>query len=285
MSRGNRPKDVDHETAVRGALEDFDNKTYDTLLQAARAHGAPISTLYHRRRGRLDRVSAHNKLQALTMPEELALCEQVRQLCEQDDPPTHATLRDMAIAVLQARLARNPGAHQGPHNPGPIVAAQLVRRNWSMKFLKRHPDTATAILEAGERRRAANAARRHAGWHNNAETLPEVPSIDGDHRSRAQPVDSAPHNTTRSKMSQIRKAMEPIEALMVRNAFLEQENKVLREANRRGLRLTAANWAMYGLASGNTTEQASQAVREVERMLHEDQGSSAATGSNSQPWM
>lgn len=69
------------------------------LTQAAKAHLAPVATVYHRKKGRKTRSESHEKQQLLSRAEEEAVVKWIEILYKWGFPPRVDMVRKMAYEL------------------------------------------------------------------------------------------------------------------------------------------------------------------------------------------
>jgi hypothetical protein len=111
---------------IEDAVDDLKDKKFRSIRQAARAHDISHSKLAQRLRGRKPRVFTYSSLQRLNPTQEITLVRWLEDLQRQILPSNHATVRQIITYLL---------AENNDHKP--------LGKNWTTKFLKRHPQLAT----------------------------------------------------------------------------------------------------------------------------------------------
>ena len=111
---------------IDNALQDLQDKRYKSIRQAARAHDIDKSSLAHRLRGRKPRALTFSSQQRLTPAQEIVLVHWIEDLQHQILPSNHSTIRQIVIHILKENDDLKP-----------------LGKNWTTKFIKRHPQLAT----------------------------------------------------------------------------------------------------------------------------------------------
>jgi len=129
-----------YEERLQGAIRAIKSGEEPNVPAASEAFDVKRRTLYRRLAGTtVDRATAHEEQQRLTLPEEKAI---VKWCFTQDDlgfPPRLDMVKDMAIKLESKRTGKTPLA---------------LGKNWISRFLKRHPDLALKLSTRLERQRA-----------------------------------------------------------------------------------------------------------------------------------
>ena len=110
-------------------MSDFNSKKYTSIRAAAKANKVPEATLRSRLSGRKSRSISHQQQQHLSDVEEGVLCSWITQLTCTGFSPTPALVTEMAVEIQQGRK-------QFLNQPSP---GDLIGRNWTLRFQKRHP--------------------------------------------------------------------------------------------------------------------------------------------------
>jgi hypothetical protein len=103
--------------------------------RAAALYGVPQSTLSDRRAGTASRRDIHHGRSNLTLPEEEALLQRIKDLSFRGFAPSHSHVRSMANQLLAAR----GGTHVGV--------------NWVTRLIQRQPDVRSQLSRPRDYRR------------------------------------------------------------------------------------------------------------------------------------
>jgi hypothetical protein len=121
--------------------------------QAALAHGISTSTLARRAKGGLSRQEANEPNQFLTAGEEKALAKWITQMTAAGCPVRHILLREIALEVKKERAATVNDESEV------LVTYTPTGKEWTQRFLRRHPQLKTAIVHSIEASRLKDVNR------------------------------------------------------------------------------------------------------------------------------
>lgn len=118
---------IPHMDAATTALQSCNDAEKINITALARDHGIPMTTLWHRRRGRATRRERAGKQPYLTPSEEKALSNFLLQRSNHGSPMRIKYLPSLAFSIARQRSTM----HKAVKPPG---------RNWAQGFERRHPE-------------------------------------------------------------------------------------------------------------------------------------------------
>ncbi len=211
--------DERREAVIKRALEDLQAQKFGSVAEAAREYGLPTSTLYHRHKGRGNRVVSHAHSQLLTPEEENVLADWVREQDSQGCPPSVEQLEGKVISILELRNDPGTSLHVGV--------------NWTRTFLRRHPELRASHARALERHRQLKHSRSgtatDGNWHMEEPQHGSPLSILQREGSMESILGGESEITPGSPMP-IQKAPTASGDAMIRILLLERENEAVRQA-------------------------------------------------------
>lgn len=139
MTQKKRPKVADRETRKKQALEEWEKDRSQILKHIAYEYDVPYSSLNHLKQGRKTHKDAAEDQQLFSKVEEEELVNFCVQLIDWGHPPTVENLRTIATGCLQRK-----------HDD----LDKRVRKHWTKRFLKRHPQLETTFSRALDNNRA-----------------------------------------------------------------------------------------------------------------------------------
>ena len=132
MAKKRSQKAVATNQAVEAALTDLRAKVYKTVNAAAKAHGAPESTVRRRWKGGNSRAQGNEGRQLLSANEEKALVQWIHDSSASGYPPRKHTVIEMAEEIRKQCVAQINDATITLVNYPPIGI------EWITRFIKRH---------------------------------------------------------------------------------------------------------------------------------------------------
>jgi hypothetical protein len=139
-----------------------------SIRRAAQANGVPFSTLHGRLRGALPSIEAQEDVMKLSLSVERRLADWIRIQAALGLPPSHATVREFALRILQRGF--------DPNNP------PTLGKRWVTHFLHRHPSIATKQGKIIDSVRVSGASEDRIALFFERLRVPEVTCILGRNR-------------------------------------------------------------------------------------------------------
>lgn len=144
MGRPRSQKAAETEKKVQEALLGLKSGKYANPHAAAQALGISTSTMNRRANGGLSRQEANEPNQFLTAGEETALTQWITQTTASGYPVRHSLLRDIALEIKRERTTTINDKSET------LVVYTPTGKEWSQRFLHRHPQLKTIIVRSIE---------------------------------------------------------------------------------------------------------------------------------------
>jgi DDE superfamily endonuclease/Tc5 transposase DNA-binding domain len=157
MVRPRSEKAAVTEKKVQEALAGLESGKYKNPHAAAKELGISESTMNRRAHGGLSRQEANEPNQFLTAGEETALVKWITQTTASGYPVRHSLLRDMALEIKKERAATVNDESEI------LVVYTPTGKEWSQRFLRRHPQLKTIIVRSIEAARLKETTREIVG--------------------------------------------------------------------------------------------------------------------------
>jgi hypothetical protein len=135
------------------ALAGLKDGTYKRVREAARATGAPRSTLQDRLKGVPTKVQCNHSRQTLSPDEECALVKWAKQLSCTGNPVHHPFLRELAKEIAKPRVI--DGDNRVPLKLG---------KHWVGRFLERNPSLHSRLAKNMETARKEVTEEEISNW-------------------------------------------------------------------------------------------------------------------------
>jgi hypothetical protein len=141
MAAKSKSDNIEKEKRMQNAIRAFKRNKNSTIVTLAEQFNVPRTTLNNRIKGRKSRRESHEKLQALTPPEERELARWISKLSITGFAPNHRLVKEMAQCI------RNRRTRHDKDNPDKTIS---LGKNWVPHFLRRYPHLQTVTAHGIE---------------------------------------------------------------------------------------------------------------------------------------
>ena len=144
MVRRKSSKAAERDVAVERAIEALSRREFSNVNQVAKHFNVHYTTLQRRYNGGKSIAESREPQQLYTIAEEHAIIQWITRLTSSGYPVTHSLIEEIAEEVRKRRVI-------GINEPSiQYVTYEPLGGDWTLRFLKRHPQLQTAMTRSIE---------------------------------------------------------------------------------------------------------------------------------------